>query len=516
MIYNSTKMYIDIYNKHPHYDEYFYTELEMPGSDIDIYDALQRVRAFGGEQLQINISHCQKFPEIVGVAIDGVSISGLNVFSNRIDKMDENELLILRGVFKHRFDEGIYRNGIRMRELINLTYGLNQVPSLLGIGDVKSYGEFIIDNDLNDNIAKIHDEFVLDMIDREALGLEQMQIDGGVFVDGNYIAAGVYDMTEEYQGEFKNDSEYLKTAHAFELEIAKSPSDDNSTEKTGEWITLPISKESANAIAKAHGEKSIEDCVYYGFKSAIPSISSYEFSDMKDFDTLNEIAGKFVNMSLNEQVKYKAALQSEYISNLNQALEVAESVSLYDFYPYAETDDQFYREYLRRNSDVKLDSRWLSGVCSNESENWVNAVGGKTTEYGIISQKGGNLFEPVEYHKPLHPIMRDRDFDVVEMGGQLALYVDARIDSSELPDGLFKYNFRHDEDNYYSTLERNVLVNNSGTLITRKPIDLGEHGYLVLDEDSTPNFIGNQATLEDFIDNDFDERFSVNNGEVSL
>ena len=36
MIYNSTKMYIDIYNKHPHYDEYFYTELEMPGSDIDI------------------------------------------------------------------------------------------------------------------------------------------------------------------------------------------------------------------------------------------------------------------------------------------------------------------------------------------------------------------------------------------------------------------------------------------------------------------------------------------------
>lgn len=39
-------------------------------------------------------------------------------------------------------------------------------------------------------------------------------------------------------------------------------------------------------FGKAHGEKSIEDCVYYGFKSAIPSISSYEFSDMKDFDTL--------------------------------------------------------------------------------------------------------------------------------------------------------------------------------------------------------------------------------------
>jgi hypothetical protein len=53
-------------------------------------------------------------------------------------------------------------------------------------------------------------------------------------------------------------------------------------------------------------------------------------------------------------------------------------------------------------------------------------------------------------------------------------------------------------------------------LITRKPIDLGEHGYLVLDEDSTPNFIGDKATLEDFIDNNFDERFSVNNGEVSL
>lgn len=516
MNYNSKKMNIEIYNKHPYFDEYFYTELEMPESDIEIFDALQKVRAFGGEQLQIYISQCPKLPEIVGVPIDGISISELNVLSNRLERMDENELLVLRGVFEHRMNQGMYKNGIRMRELINLTYGLNQVPCVLGIRDAKSLGELIIESDLNEKIAELRDEYVLDLIDREALGKAQMEIDGGVFIDGNYIGAGIYNLTEEYNSEPMKDTDYLKIGHVFELEIAKAPVGDESTEKTAEWITLPISKANADAIAKSLGEKSVEDCVFYGFKSAIPSISRYEFKDMKDFDTLNEIARKFINMSVTEQIKYKAALQSEYITTLDQALRVAESVNFYDFYPYAETDDQFYREYIRRNSNVKLDSRWLNGLCSNDSENLVKAVRGTTTEYGVVSQKGGNLFEPVEFYKPLPVTLRDRDFEVVEVEGQLALYVDARINQEDLPDGLYKYSFRHDEENYYSTLERNVLVNNSGTLITRKPIDLGDKGYLVLDEDSSPNFTGDNATLEDVMDNDFEERFSYNNDEIQM
>ena len=47
----------------------------------------------------------------------------------------------------------------------------------------------------------------------------------------------------------------------------------------------------ADRLARAHNEDCIEDCVYYGFESAIPQITSEMFGDMLEFDTLNKAGG---------------------------------------------------------------------------------------------------------------------------------------------------------------------------------------------------------------------------------
>ena len=81
-----------------------------------------------------------------------------------------------------------------------------------------------------------------------------------------------------------------------------------STEESAEWITLPINKNRANLIAQRHGEQRIESCAYYGFDSAIPQIDRFAFKTMDDFDKLNELAEKYLNMSNTQRLKYKAVL----------------------------------------------------------------------------------------------------------------------------------------------------------------------------------------------------------------
>lgn len=509
-------MKIELYNKHPKYKEYFYTELEMPASRYVIHDALHRVRFFDGDTLEFNISECPEFPEIKGMNVDRANIFDLNNYAYKLNEMKEYDLVAMRAVFTRRQSEGMYKDGIMMGELINLTYGLEGLPSLVNINNTLQLGQFIIDNDMNTDLEGL-DASVLDLIDRNALGIHQADTDMGIFIDGYYIATANYELPDIYKDSHLKDSSYIKLEKVFALEISKAPDDDMSTEESAEWITLPINKNRANLIAQRHGEQRIESCAYYGFDSAIPQIDRFAFKTMDDFDKLNELAEKYLNMSNTQRIKYKAVLDRYCASDLMQALTIADSINHYDFYPYAEREDQFLREYFSLVSDTRLDSRWTDAIHSDESENLLRALDASITEYGVVSNLGGCLFEPVDYYKPLPYTIDSRDFDVVEMCGQLALYVDASINPNDIPEGLYKYEFRHGDEEYFSTLEKNVFVNHSGTLITRKPIDLGKLDYLSLNLDTSPNFIGESAKLEDFLEDDFDEKFSQDqSGEMSL
>ena len=57
----------------------------------------------------------------------------------------------------------------------------------------------------------------------------------------------------------------------------------------------------------------------------------------------------------------------------------------------------------------------------------------------------------------------------------------------------------------FATIEPSVVVNHAGTIITKEPIIFGEEGYIALDDDSSPNFLGNHMSVEEFLDTNFDQ-----------
>ena len=85
------------------------------------------------------------------------------------------------------------------------------------------------------------------------------------------------------------------------------------------------------------------------------------------------------------------------------------------------------------------------------------------------------------------------------------MFTSGRIAPKDLPDGLYKYDLRHGDFGDFETLEPRAIVNHAGTVVTKEPIDFGDAGSISFDEESSPNFLGEEMTLEEFADADFTE-----------
>ena len=92
----------------------------------------------------------------------------------------------------------------------------------------------------------------------------------------------------------------------------------------------------------------------------------------------------------------------------------------------------------------------------------------------------------------------DDDYELIELFDKPALFTNARITDADVPKGMYCYHLRHGDDEYFSTIEKRVVVNHSGSVITKEPIDLGEQGYITFTEDSSPNFTGETMSLYQF------------------
>lgn len=69
--------------------------------------------------------------------------------------------------------------------------------------------------------------------------------------------------------------------------------------------------------------------------------------------------------------------------------------------------------------------------------------------------------------------------------GKKMLFTILRVNIDSLPEGLFRYDIRHCDDDWSApaTIEKTVLVNHMGAVITDEKFDLGENGYLCFDKE---------------------------------
>lgn len=488
----------------------YFTVLDLPAMRGRIQDALQRLRATENPVSPFNVSirESPKLPELTGFTLIAHSLSELNFFARRLASITDEDILLLKGVFRHRMETGLYQNEISTKELINLTYGLDAVMIASNVGDDEALGRFVIENGLNEDVDAIPDNSLY-LLDLAKIGQLQRKNDSGIFVDGCYVVAGSYEMAEIYDGTHLPETKEEPEDAVFRLLIAQIPMD--GPEKTignAEWISLPTTQDKAEEIAHAQNEICMEDCVYYDMDSAIPQIDNQVYSCMDHFARLNQIAMQYQAMAEPEQIKYKAMLEAEPHLTMEKALDLTDRLSEYEFTPLPCDEADFFKKYLFHHLDTHMDRMWLSNIATlAEGARLLQRLGATQTEYGILSARGHSLYELVPYEEPekilTSQALTDEKLEVVEVLGQTALFTNGRVTEQELPDGLYRYDLREGENLSFATIERNVLVDHAGTILTKAPLDFGGQEYLVFDEDTSPNFLGYDLTPEEFLQADF-------------
>ena len=179
----------------------YYGTLELPASELEIEDSLQQIRTdYERQDLdEFAVYHCKPLRGLLGKRLDTPTIKELNFFAKRLALLNEDEKPVLQAVVL-KYLEGKDENQlVSIKDLINMTYGLDKVSVLSAVSDDVQLGQFVIENDLHPDIEKLPAES-LSLLDRAAVGKWMRGIDGGVFVGDKYIVAGEYELAEVYDG----------------------------------------------------------------------------------------------------------------------------------------------------------------------------------------------------------------------------------------------------------------------------------------------------------------------------
>ena len=115
-------------------------------------------------------------------------------------------------------------------------------------------------------------------------------------------------------------------------------------------------------------------------------------------------------------------------------------------------------------------------------------------DLGMAKNKTGTRYIHTDYD----------EYECIEVCGKPALFTDERLTEDEIPEGMYLYHLRErDDGDGFASLESKVRVNHGGSVITNEPIALGEDGYIALNDENYPNFMGDTRTLAAFMGGDF-------------
>ena len=484
---------------------YYYAELLLPAADYEIKDAMQRTRAVGRENtVEVSILECDILPELQAIRLDTFSMDELNFLAKRLFSLPNEELPVFYAVTEQIFSDAD-ENPVSIKDLINSTYGLDTVPIASGISGPEALGRFTIENGLLSDLDDIP-ESAIPFLNAEQIGRVQQKNDKGVFAGNYYIPTVHYDRPEIYDGKTLPDEESESSDFAIRLLVSGTPEHiKGDPVDRAIWLDLPMASDILANYAAAFNKADIGDCVYYDFESVIPQIASEMFGSMSDVQALNKLAAEISIMSESEQVKFKAVLDAENTASIHDALNVAQNLWRYEFTAEPDTADAFFKKYILENTSTEFDSRWLENLLPrNEADKLLGRLGATVTDYGVISARNGHLFEPVPYDEPevkeiKTQAITDEKLDVIEILDRKALFSNGRLLPEQIPEGLYAYDLRHSDDgDRFCAIEPKVAVNHGGTILLKEVLDFGEQGYIPLDEDTEPNFLGEEMTAEEF------------------
>lgn len=110
--------------------EPFYAVLDLPATAQQIRDARQKARITGREDMtyqSISFLGFDPLPNLEHLRLDTTSVEELNYLAQRLDSLSDEQFIIYQALFDQRFGDVDSNELLSVKDLINMTYGLDSV-----------------------------------------------------------------------------------------------------------------------------------------------------------------------------------------------------------------------------------------------------------------------------------------------------------------------------------------------------------------------------------------------------
>lgn len=498
---------LQLESENPNGNGYISSVLRLPADPAEIENAMQKARYYFGENRYTNIYviEMDMCPEMTRKRFDSASIQEYNTLAKELASLEEShDKAIFRALANKLFpvdDDEL----VTVRDLMYAAEHVSDIAVASNVTNDEELGELVFEYGMNDKLESIHDAEILDMLSRKAVGEWQRKNDEGVFVDDYYVVTEGFQVPDDYEMPTAEEEPYAPIYVKLGAFV-----DMDGSEPNAEWFPLPIAEERKATVAEKIKAIDFGYAEVFAVRSAIPYVDEDILSG-GDLDDLNTLASMYLKMDDMERITFKAAAEAAEPKYMSDIMDIAEHVGEYRLDYFSEDEDDFFKEYIGRHLDPGIDRRWLESLLSgNEGMRLIKAMNASMTSYGVVSERGGLLFEPVpyDYDMSIGIQLQPGEYDLIEVCGHKGLYVDNREDALRVPSNCYRYDFRSAEDNEFATLEKDVLVDYSGSVFVKETIDIPEEGYLKLSEEESPNFLSEVMTIQEFAEADlsqFDE-----------
>ena len=451
------QIYVELHNHKKDCNKSYGAFVYLPSTDAGLEDVKQRLRCTAEEEPVVSYFNCTLVPEFDDFLTTGTLVE-FNALAKRLNALNESDLKMFRVLIAKSAADGHY--SVTLKDLINMTYGLDEIMVATGISDDRHLGGLVIESGMNETVNALSEDAVK-LLDEWLIGSIQRKIDNGFYLGGNYYALCGYKIKEVYDG-----------------------------------INLP------DELKPDHAEFGFTD--NNSIVTPIPYLNTLIPRGEEDKELLKQIEDKWLTMNAGQQIQYKAVLEAEQPSGLKDCLYLMGCLDFYEFSYCSDGADKYAKEFLFYHLPKGFDGQVLDSMSLHElGMNILRQTGARITDYGVISEPDYPLFR-MRYCQD-QVAESSNTYDLIEVCGEKAIFSNWRFAGNEIPEGHYRYDIRTDSEGNFCTLEPFVVVDYGGTVITKEPIGLGEEGYIVLNEDDFPNFLGEQITLDEFAKTDFTE-----------
>lgn len=370
-----------------------YAELDLPASDYEMLDLMERLRLEPGKPPYVEIlEYLETFDYLERCLPGQPNIYQLNVLARKLSEFSgTQDMAAFEGLVGMEMQKG--SASIELTRLIDFAHSTDRCVIAENAMTDFQLGKFLVENEFIEEANGLSDS-ALALLDYGKIGREHREEGGGVYTGFGYVeqASEIYCVSKAM------DFQPRKPEYAILVNMAAMPLTGGRIQKEDMvQLRLPASEGELQAALEKLGRKDRNDIAASVWDSPLPWLNHTMYFE-EELPQILELSTRLSELDGQGQLtKYKAILAANNCEDLSRALSLAGTVDEHLFEPKAGSPEDVAREELEvviceKDAETLMPYIDLQGYGRALLERDHAVI----TEYGLVEWAGREQMQDME------------------------------------------------------------------------------------------------------------------------